>query len=54
MHALDLTTHWSGYAAIIVFVLAYLLVVTEEFTALRYSSPGNMPPPETPMRPRRL
>ena len=37
MHALDLTTHWSGYAAIIVFVLAYLLVVTEEFTALRKS-----------------
>lgn len=37
MHALDLTTHWSGYAAIIVFVLAYVLVVTEEFTALRKS-----------------
>ena len=37
MHALDLTTHWSGYAAIIVFVLAYLLVVSEEFTALRKS-----------------
>ena len=37
MHALDLTTHWSGYAAITVFVLAYLLVVSEEFTALRKS-----------------
>ena len=37
MHALDLTTHWSGYAAIIVFVLAYVLVVSEEFTALRKS-----------------
>ena len=37
MLALDLTTHWSGYAAIIIFVLAYVLVVTEEFTALRKS-----------------
>jgi NhaD family Na+/H+ antiporter len=37
MHELDLTTHWSGIASLVIFVLAYVLVVTEEFTALRKS-----------------
>jgi NhaD family Na+/H+ antiporter len=35
----DLTTHWAGYAAIALFVLAYLMVVLEEFTRLRKSQP---------------
>lgn len=36
---LALTTHWAGYAAIAIFVLAYLFVVLEEFTHLRKSQP---------------
>jgi NhaD family Na+/H+ antiporter len=36
---LDLTAHWAGYAAIAIFVGAYLLVVAEEFTHLRKSQP---------------
>lgn len=36
---MDLTTHWVGYAAIVVFVAAYLLVMAEEFTHLRKSKP---------------
>lgn len=36
---LDLTTHTIGYMAIAVFVLAYLLVMAEEFTHLRKSKP---------------
>ena len=36
---LDLTNHWVGYAAIIVFVLAYILVMLEEVTHLRKSKP---------------
>ena len=35
----DLTTHWAGFAAIALFVLAYLMVVLEEFTHLRKSQP---------------
>lgn len=35
----NLTTHWAGFAAIAIFVLAYLLVVSEEFTHLRKSQP---------------
>ena len=38
-HRLDLTTHWAGFAAIGIFVLAYLLVMAEEFTHLRKSKP---------------
>jgi NhaD family Na+/H+ antiporter len=34
-----LTGHWSGYLAIAIFALAYVLVVTEEFTHLRKSQP---------------
>jgi len=36
---MDLTTHWVGLAAIVLFVVAYALVVTEEFTHLRKSKP---------------
>ena len=34
---MDLTAHWVGIAAILVFVLAYTLVITEEYTSLRKS-----------------
>ncbi len=36
---LDLTTHWVGYAALAIFLVAYLLVMAEEFTHLRKSKP---------------
>jgi NhaD family Na+/H+ antiporter len=36
---MDLTGHWVGVAALLVFGLAYLLVVVEEFTHLRKSKP---------------
>ncbi len=36
---LDLTSHWVGYASLTLFVLAYLLVMLEEFTHLRKSKP---------------
>ena len=36
---MDLTTHWVGFTAIILFVAAYSLVITEEFTNLRKSKP---------------
>ena len=36
---LTLTEHWVGYAALGIFILAYVLVVTEEFTGLRKSKP---------------
>jgi NhaD family Na+/H+ antiporter len=35
----DLTAHWAGIAALVIFVVAYILVVTEEFTDLRKSKP---------------
>ncbi len=35
----QLTAHWVGLAAIAVFVVAYLLVMAEEFTHLRKSKP---------------
>lgn len=37
--AADLTQHWSGYAALVVFILAYLLVMLEERTHLKKSKP---------------
>ena len=37
MGALDLTLNWAGITALIVFILAYSLVITEEFTRLRKS-----------------
>jgi len=36
---MDLTAHWVGLAAIVLFVTAYSLVITEEFTNLRKSKP---------------
>jgi hypothetical protein len=36
---LDLTNHWAGYLGVAVFVVAYLLVMAEEFTHLRKSKP---------------
>ncbi|MHB1350352.1 MAG: sodium:proton antiporter NhaD [Desulfobulbaceae bacterium] len=37
--ALNLTFHWVGYAALMIFVVAYALVMAEEFTHLRKSKP---------------
>ena len=39
MKHFDLTLHWVGYLSIAIFVLAYLLVMAEEFTHLRKSKP---------------
>ncbi|MCG6965248.1 MAG: sodium:proton antiporter NhaD [Chromatiaceae bacterium] len=36
---IDLTRHWAGYFGIAVFLLAYLLVMAEEFTHMRKSKP---------------
>ena len=36
---LDLTGHWVGALAVLVFIIAYLLVMAEEFTHLRKSKP---------------
>ncbi len=38
-HRIDLTNHWLGYTGIAIFVVAYLLVMAEEFTHLRKSKP---------------
>lgn len=32
---IDLTSHWAGYGAIVIFALAYVFVIAEEFTHLR-------------------
>ena len=39
MERLDLTHHWVGYVSIGLFIIAYLLVMAEEFTHLRKSKP---------------
>ena len=36
---LDLTNHWVGYASLIIFVLAYILVIAEEEIHMRKSKP---------------
>ena len=36
---IDLTSHWVGFTAIAVFLIAYVLVMAEEFTHLRKSKP---------------
>jgi len=36
---LDLTHHWAGYAALILFIVGYILVIGEEFLHLRKSKP---------------
>lgn len=38
-HLLDLTRHWSGFAALGIFVVAYAAVMGEEFLHLRKSKP---------------
>jgi len=35
----ELTTHWAGFVALLLFFLAYVLVLAEEFTHLRKSTP---------------
>lgn len=37
--SIDLTTHWVGYAAIAIFVIAYILAVMEDSILLRKSKP---------------
>ena len=39
MHDLNLTTHWAGITALVIFVAAYVLVVFEEATHMRKSKP---------------
>jgi NhaD family Na+/H+ antiporter len=39
MTTLDLTNHWAGYLAVILFVIAYAFVMLEEFTHFRKSKP---------------
>lgn len=39
---MDLTTHWAGLAALVIFVVAYVLVVFEEATHMRKSKPVMM------------
>ncbi len=41
-HSLDLTHHWAGYASLLIFCVAYLFVIAEEFTHLRKSKPVMM------------
>lgn len=36
---IDLTNHWAGFTSIAIFILAYALVMGEEFTHLRKSKP---------------
>ena len=36
---MDWVAHWIGIVAIVVFALAYALVITGEFTQLRKSAP---------------
>ena len=36
---LDLTTSWAGYVSLLVFIVAYALVMAEEFTHMRKSKP---------------
>lgn len=36
---LDLTQHWAGYMALLVFAVAYILAMTEEVTELKKSKP---------------
>ena len=38
-HSLDLTSHWAGFSALVVFVIAYAFVMAEEFTHLRKTKP---------------
>lgn len=35
----DFTTHWAGYVSVLIFVMAYSLVIAEEALHLRKSKP---------------
>ena len=37
---LDLTQHWAGYACLVIFVLAYAIIISEENLHLRKSKPA--------------
>ena len=39
METLDLTTHWAGISAVILFVVAYVAVVFEDRLHMRKSKP---------------
>lgn len=39
MHDLDLTGHWAGFLSLIIFVVAYVMVIFEETTHMRKSKP---------------
>ena len=39
MTPIDLTGHWSGIAALVLFAIAYAMVIAEEYTHLRKSQP---------------
>ena len=36
---LDLTTHWTGYLSLAIFIMAYAFVIFEETIELRKSNP---------------
>ena len=38
-HIINLTNHWAGFSALIIFIVAYGFVMAEEFTHLRKSKP---------------
>jgi hypothetical protein len=38
-HSIDFTVHWAGFVSLGIFIVAYFLVMTEEFTHLRKSKP---------------
>ena len=38
-HIINLTNHWSGFSALLIFIVAYGFVMAEEFTHLRKSKP---------------
>jgi Na+/H+ antiporter NhaD/arsenite permease-like protein len=42
MHNLDLTTHWAGILSVVIFLVAYVLVVFEETTHMAKSKPVMM------------
>ena len=38
-HLINLTNHWAGFSALLIFIVAYGFVMVEEFTHLRKSKP---------------
>ena len=39
MHDLNLTGHWAGLLSLVIFVVAYVMVIFEEATHMRKSKP---------------